>query len=291
MSETLATILRSRLRDVVARSRPTTRTEHTPRWLEPPRAAPDLLPSRDVVPNETPSPEVTSGSPLTPSSPSLSRPEHVSDGVSVEATIADLATRHGGREKYSDEDLLQAIRRVADVIGEVPSSTSYQRSARDLGLPSLATVANRFGTWTAAVWAAGMTPHASNGSQTQRWSPDVCWRTLVNLTTDLGGPPTMDQYELLATGNDELPSPATVRNRLGAWSGVTARLRSADAHPVLGRLGITRDIASEQRDEQILLAHLADKITDDELQRLVHDGLFQWRGEYGEAPDGLRTED
>ena len=109
----------------------------------------------------------------------------------------------------------------------------------------------------------------------------------MDLAAELGGPPTMDQYALLAAGNDDLPSPATVRNRLGVWSAVTARLRSADAHPVLGRLGIAPDVSPAGRDEQILLAHLAEEISDAELARLVRDGLFEWRDEFGESPEGF----
>ncbi|MGI8729265.1 MAG: homing endonuclease associated repeat-containing protein [Solirubrobacteraceae bacterium] len=187
--------------------------------------------------------------------------------------------------------LLQAIRRVADDLGHVPSRTSYQEAARRLGLPSLPTVANRFGTWTAAVTVAGMTPNTSPGMQARRWTPDVCWRALVNLTADLGEPPTLDQYELLAAGSDDLPSAATVRIRLGLWSDISARLRSADAHPVLGRLGVASDVPAERRDEEILLAYLADDVTDEELARLVRDGLFAWRPAYGEAPEVLACED
>ena len=207
------------------------------------------------------------------------------------ATAADHRARaealHGPRLMYSDEDLVEAVRHVATEIGDVPTGTAYQQHARRLGLPSLPTVVNRLGGWSGALRAAGMAPHTTPRRYTRRWSTDACWRALRNLTAALGGPPRSQQYELLAAGDDDLPSLQTVRNRLGPWSVVVSRLLVGQDHPVLGRLGVAPATPADEREERILLAFLAEEVSDDELASLARDGLFTWRDAYGEPPPGL----
>ena len=290
MSAPLATTILSGLRDLVAEYRYSTkRHKPAPRWLESSWPQSDLPRQGQIglpaLPASTP-PATTSSLATKPSTTSAG----LADVGATRAIVGRGAEVQTTRITYSNDDLIRAIRRVANELGGVPSSTKYQRSARSLGLPSVPTITNRFGTWTAAVRAAGMTPNTGNATYHQRWSPDACWRALTNLTAELGAPPTMDQYELLAAGNDDLPSPMTVRNRLGLWSSVAARLRSANTHLTLGRIGVARDATPQQRDEQILLAHLADEITDQELAGLIRDGLFAWRPGYGEAPSSLRMQ-
>lgn len=208
-------------------------------------------------------------------------------------TPADRATRQQRRAAeretsagaYSEGDLAAAIRRVAEHIGDVPSSSRYQEVARELGLPSVPTIINRFDGWAPAVRAAGMRPHSSpRRSYTRRWSADACWEAMRRIVAELGAPPTVAQYELLAEGNDDLPSSATVRNRLGRWSSVVARLHSSESHPVLSRISVTSSTPADDRTEAIWLAYLAEEVTDDELARLAREGVFVWDESYGECP-------
>jgi DNA-binding CsgD family transcriptional regulator/ribosome-associated toxin RatA of RatAB toxin-antitoxin module len=227
------------------------------------------------------------------------RAQAVREFIGEEATAADRAARRAERiaakspvePQYSHGDLIAAIVRVSEELGRVPSSGAYQREARRIGLPSLPTVANRFGSWSAAVRAAGMTPVAGRGEYIRRWSADACWRALRRLSAELGSPPTAQQYELLAASNDDLPSLATVRNRLGRWSTIVARLHAEPGHPILERFGIGPDVAPAERDEALWLAYLADDLTDSELSRLVREGLFIWSESYGGSPPGLHSDD
>ena len=219
----------------------------------------------------------------------------VRDALRAHATAADraarVANRRTPRARYSDEDLVQAVRRAAQELGEVPTATAYQEVARRLGLPSLPTVANRLGSWTRAVDAAGMTPNAGRGRYVRRWSSEACWRALRQLIDELGDPPTAEQYELLSAANDDLPSLATVRHRLGRWSTIMERLLSVHDHPILDRLGIGPDTPPADREERILLAYLGEEIGDAQLAILAREGLFAWRDEYGDPPEGLGSED
>ena len=147
------------------------------------------------------------------------------------ATEVDKAARQAslsgarGVQTYSDRDILVALRAVAAGLGRVPSAKEYAITARGLDLPSLPTVLNRMGGWTRAVRAAGLTPLAPSGAaRRRRWTEGACWAALRRVVDELGRIPTVLSYERHAAGRPDLPSSATVRNRLGRWSSITAQL-------------------------------------------------------------------
>jgi hypothetical protein len=216
----------------------------------------------------------------------------VQDLVRSEATPADRASRKAAmttaREprlaRYTDSDLVDAVRRVAAGLGEVPTCSQYAELSSSLQLPSLPTVAHRLGGWSAALSAAGLEPNRPPRAYKRRWPSDECWRALQRLADELGGLPTANQYELIASSSDDLPSLATVRHRLGRWSSVSARLHTASRHPLLGRLGIDEAADPEVRDETIWLAYLQDEVSEEELEALAGVGLFRWQDSFGERP-------
>ncbi|MEA2220941.1 MAG: hypothetical protein QOJ35_3567 [Solirubrobacteraceae bacterium] len=147
------------------------------------------------------------------------------------ATDVDKAARRAslsdarGAQTYSERDIIVALRAVAAGLGRVPSAKEYALLARGLELPSLPTVLNRMGGWTRAVQAAGMTPLAATGSaRPRRWTEEACWGALRRVVAELGEIPTVVSYEAHAAGRPDLPSSATVRNRLGRWSAIAAQL-------------------------------------------------------------------
>ncbi|HKP90080.1 MAG TPA: DNA-directed RNA polymerase subunit alpha C-terminal domain-containing protein [Thermoleophilaceae bacterium] len=213
------------------------------------------------------------------------------------ATTADRAERRRNmsaarrRSVYTDQALIDAVRSVAEHVGGVPSSNDYARQAAVAGLPSLPTVANRFGTWANAVRAAGMEPNVPNRDRYhRRWTEAACWASLARLIEELGDPPTAQQYDVLASANEDLPSLATVRNRLGPWSDVIARLVvGTDVGAILERIGIDPDMPRDVRNERIWLAHLEGEIEDEELIQLLRAGAFAWHASYGPRPDGMES--
>jgi uncharacterized protein (DUF433 family) len=147
------------------------------------------------------------------------------------ATDVDKAARRAsmsgarGSQTYSERDIIVALRAVAAGLGRVPSAKEYALLARGLELPSLPTVLNRMGGWSRAVTAAGMKPLATPVSaRPRRWTEAACWSALRGVVEELGEIPTVLCYERHAAGRTDLPSAATLRNRLGRWSAIAARL-------------------------------------------------------------------
>jgi hypothetical protein len=126
---------------------------------------------------------------------------------------------------YSDRDIAAALAAVADSLGRVPSAKEYEALARERGCPSLATVLNRMGGWTNAVRAAGLTPVSTRTrTRSRRWTAEACWDAMRRVVVELGEIPTVATYDRHGVDRPDLPSSATLRNRLGRWSAVTARL-------------------------------------------------------------------
>lgn len=147
------------------------------------------------------------------------------------ATAVDRAARQSslaparGVPTYSDEDILAALISAATRLGRVPSAKDYRTLARHHRYPSLPTVLNRMGGWSAAVAAAGLPVSRGSGyARPRRWTEEACWDALRLAVEALGDVPSVLAYERFAAGRDDVPSSATVRNRLGRWSSVTARL-------------------------------------------------------------------
>jgi AraC-like DNA-binding protein len=147
------------------------------------------------------------------------------------ATDVDRAARKasmaGARriQLYSDRDIIVALTSVSVRVGRVPSAKEYAAHARALNYPSLPTVLNRMGGWTHALSAAGMQPlSAPARRRKRRWTEESCWAALRSVADELGEIPTVLSYERHAAGRPELPSAATLRNRLGRWSSITTQL-------------------------------------------------------------------
>jgi hypothetical protein len=147
------------------------------------------------------------------------------------ATELDRAARKasmaGGRAvpTYSDRDIILALTSVARRVGRVPSAKEYAVHAREMNYPSLPTILNRMGGWTRALRAAGMRPLSEPArARTRRWTDDACWTALRAVVAARGEIPTVLGYERHAAGRADLPSSATLRNRLGRWSAIVTRL-------------------------------------------------------------------
>lgn len=147
------------------------------------------------------------------------------------ATDADRAARtasmtgaHGART-YSDRDIILALRGAATRLGRVPIAKEYDAVARDRQLPSLPTVLNRMGGWSNALVAAELRPRATpGGTRRRRWTQEACWQALRRAVDELDLIPTVRAYERIAANREDLPSSATIRNRLGRWSSLTTTL-------------------------------------------------------------------
>lgn len=158
------------------------------------------------------------------------------DHAARRASLADARER--GAQLYSDRDILVALTAVAARLGRVPSPKEYAALARELQFPSLPTVLNRMGGWTSAIHAAGMQPLGAatkRRTRSRRWTDEACWAALRSVVSELGEIPTVLSYERHAANRDDLPSSATLRNRLGRWSAIATRLAAERALALHGQ--------------------------------------------------------
>jgi hypothetical protein len=129
---------------------------------------------------------------------------------------------------------------VAGLLGRVPTAKEYGALARELDCPSLTTVLNRMGGWTNAVRAAGLISASTPArTRSRRWTTATCWAAVLQVVAELGEMPTVIAYDSHVAGRADLPSSATVRNRLGRWSAITTQLAGGphvDGVPHAGRL-------------------------------------------------------
>jgi hypothetical protein len=141
------------------------------------------------------------------------------------ARKASLARARAVANTYSDRDIAAALTSAAESLGHVPSAKEYEALARTRGGPSLATVLNRMGGWTNAVRAAGLTPPRTPArTRSRRWTAEACWAAIRAVVAELEQIPTVVTYERYAASRPDLPSSATLRNRLGRWSAITTTL-------------------------------------------------------------------
>lgn len=110
---------------------------------------------------------------------------------------------------YSDEELLEDIRAVADVVERSPSLQDY----REHGSHAATTITRRFSSWQDAVARAGFEPHDAEA----KISNTDLLEELQRLGDELGERPTV------ATMNNQGKYWAsTYKRRFGSWSSALA---------------------------------------------------------------------
>jgi len=169
------------------------------------------------------------------------------------ARRASLAGARAAPKTYSDRDIIVALLSVAARLGRVPIAKEYGALARELEYPSLPTVLNRMSGWTSALRAAGLTPASTPARpRSRRWTADACWAALRRAVAELGEIPTIVGYARYAVDRNDLPSSATLRNRLGRWSAITTQLaaeRELARHVQGARLATARPLAAATADQ------------------------------------------
>ncbi len=130
------------------------------------------------------------------------------------------------KKTYSDEELLEFLRDASAGRGKALSTVSYNALARDRltangrRWPTSVTYFNRFGSWRAALIAAGLDSNPpSPMAGRRRFDQHQCADALRGLHSSLGRVPTAAEYDRYAHDSEGvLPSLATVRTRCGTWN-------------------------------------------------------------------------
>jgi transcriptional regulator with XRE-family HTH domain len=153
---------------------------------------------------------------------------------SIDTVLSPMDRAHRNRSivmrtrtpRYSEEELTAGMREIAHRIGRTPTQEEYRGHAHELGLASILTLGKRFGSWQAAVVAAGLEPlgHGRGSGSRRTWDKEACWLALERVADQLGNPPRFQTYVRLSTGRPDLPSGPTIRNRLGRWIDIAIEL-------------------------------------------------------------------
>ena len=128
--------------------------------------------------------------------------------------------RRGRKPQYSDDELLDILKHVTDRLGRPP--TSSELALMD-NVPSAATYANRFGSWTSALDRAGI-KGKKTGRGRKRYTDEKLLSLLNDAAGQLGRTPRVQDL----SGMEGFPSPLTYRNRFGSW---VAALKKAGLKP------------------------------------------------------------
>jgi hypothetical protein len=135
--------------------------------------------------------------------------------VVVAERCPSCAARRATRPHADRAQVLAAIRAWVEATGApprvedwTPTADPERRWAREYpSWPSYMTVRTHFGTWPAAIAAAGYTPRRV------RWSRETIVRALRQFAAESGAPPTQRQLNAAT-----LPSPGTVRRHFGSYA-------------------------------------------------------------------------
>jgi hypothetical protein len=128
--------------------------------------------------------------------------------------------------RYSDQELIGFLRKASAALETTLSSHAYdsfargRRTADGRPWPTKQTSELRFGSWRAAVIAAGLDAHPSSGASTRRrFTAQDCVQAVRAVSERLGREPSKEEYERHARSSaGRLPSATTVRVRCGSWS-------------------------------------------------------------------------
>jgi hypothetical protein len=122
--------------------------------------------------------------------------------------------RGSGSRRYSDRELLDAVRR-ADAYG-LRTAPGYARHAGEHQLPSMATLIHRFGSWNRARTEAGLPTRPSNRREYERIEVGRCLEAVAAVWSERREPPTFHGYD--EARQPGAPCAATVRTRCGSWT-------------------------------------------------------------------------
>jgi Homing endonuclease associated repeat len=134
-------------------------------------------------------------------------------------------TRKQQQKRYSDEQLLMSLREAAAAIGGVLTGPDYDRfsygsrAPNGRPWPSKQTSISRFGSWRAALLAAGLQANPSSPLAGMRsFDIDQCIDAVQTVERALGRTPTAAEYDQYARRSESaIPSLSTVCSRCGTW--------------------------------------------------------------------------
>lgn len=114
---------------------------------------------------------------------------------------------------WTGEEVLEALRRIASELARSPTKEELEENASTPGWPSAAIVRRRFGSVTAGVAAAGLSPART------LWSRARLIEAARRFEREHGHPPRGRDW---AKASASWPSRATVRTKFASWDAFLA---------------------------------------------------------------------
>lgn len=151
------------------------------------------------------------------------------------ATTSPPAPGTPRHRRYSREDALEALHACAAELGAPVGVDEYRRWSRGRSRPSFTVVEGRFGSWRAAVAAAGL-PARRWGGRDPRYTEASATEALRRAAAELGDPLRATDYRDWASER-EAPSLRTLERLFGNWQAAG----EAAGVGTYGRGGLTRE--------------------------------------------------
>jgi excisionase family DNA binding protein len=126
--------------------------------------------------------------------------------------------------RYTDDELLNALRMAAEHRGEPLRGSDYDSFRKDRGhsgqaLPARITFDKRFGSWNQALASAGLQTSRSSGRAGKYlFSSEDCLDALRKVSAEIGAVPSVTRYTAAARSfQPALPTEGCIRQRFGRW--------------------------------------------------------------------------
>ena len=124
--------------------------------------------------------------------------------------------------KWSDEEIMKVLQEAATL--EFPLTVSAYSKLLEEGFlkgPSAARISQRFRSWQAACDLAGVEAgRRTRPLDLSRWTNDDLYQAVIHYLRLPQSTGAAHDYDNWASGQDDVPSLGTLRNRLGTWNQV-----------------------------------------------------------------------
>lgn len=128
----------------------------------------------------------------------------------------------GRQKKFSYEDLIFYLKLAAVKANRTPGIARYNR-VKEAHWPSDQLIMMRFGTWSNALEAAGMTPNPRPPQIGISYFSDEDYQNaLIVCASDIGEVPSMTKYREWASYNQDFPGVDSIRKYYGSWQDAIA---------------------------------------------------------------------
>ena len=125
------------------------------------------------------------------------------------------APRPGRRRDFTDEHIGAELRGAAARAGDPLSVAQYDAGR---GEPSSALIIQRFGSWSAACSAAGLSARSVSRTYTRAFDETTVAAAVARYLGEPGCTGSYAGYAAWAKSTTGAPSGQTVRNTLGSWA-------------------------------------------------------------------------